>query len=87
MLVAAQKHIDGLDAGNGSVIWSYEHDGDERAMGGMSIVPVPAGPNRVFLMNKQDSSVMLHLAMKAFHPGKPPFPLMQINLWLCLSQR
>jgi sulfate adenylyltransferase subunit 2 len=27
----------------------------------------------------KDSSVMLHLAMKAFHPGKPPFPLMHID--------
>ena len=27
----------------------------------------------------KDSSVMLHLAMKAFYPGKPPFPLMHID--------
>lgn len=27
----------------------------------------------------KDSSVMLHLAMKAFHPGKPPFPLLHVN--------
>ena len=27
----------------------------------------------------KDSSVMLHLAMKAFAPGKPPFPLMHID--------
>ena len=27
----------------------------------------------------KDSSVMLRLAMKAFHPGKPPFPLMHID--------
>ena len=27
----------------------------------------------------QDSSVMLHLAMKAFHPSKPPFPLMHVD--------
>src|ERR1700692_174196 len=26
----------------------------------------------------KDSSVMLHLARKAFAPGKPPFPLLQI---------
>jgi sulfate adenylyltransferase subunit 2 len=26
----------------------------------------------------KDSSVMLHLAMKAFHPSKPPFPLLHI---------
>ncbi|MEM7170601.1 MAG: sulfate adenylyltransferase subunit CysD [Pseudomonadota bacterium] len=30
----------------------------------------------------KDSSVMLHLAMKAFYPGKPPFPLMHVDtLW------
>lgn len=27
----------------------------------------------------KDSSVMLHLALKAFHPGKPPFPLLHVN--------
>lgn len=27
----------------------------------------------------KDSSVMLHLAMKAFYPEKPPFPLLQID--------
>ncbi len=30
----------------------------------------------------KDSSVMLHLAMKAFFPGKPPFPLLHVDtLW------
>ena len=27
----------------------------------------------------KDSGVMLHLAMKAFHPSKPPFPLLHID--------
>ncbi|MGC2777131.1 MAG: sulfate adenylyltransferase subunit CysD [Bradyrhizobium sp.] len=27
----------------------------------------------------KDSSVLLHLAMKAFHPAKPPFPLLHID--------
>src|SRR3712207_6428274 len=27
----------------------------------------------------KDSSVMLHLAMKAFFPGKPPFPLLHVD--------
>ena len=27
----------------------------------------------------KDSAVMLHLALKAFYPGKPPFPLMHID--------
>lgn len=30
----------------------------------------------------KDSSVLLHLALKAFHPGKPPFRLMHVDtLW------
>src|SRR3984893_4047411 len=27
----------------------------------------------------KDSSVMLHLAKKAFHPAKPPFPLLHVD--------
>jgi len=27
----------------------------------------------------KDSAVLLHLAMKAFYPAKPPFPLMHVN--------
>jgi len=27
----------------------------------------------------KDSSVMLHVAMKAFHPARPPFPLMHVD--------
>jgi sulfate adenylyltransferase subunit 2 len=27
----------------------------------------------------KDSSVLMHLAMKAFHPGKPPFPLLHVD--------
>ena len=30
----------------------------------------------------KDSSVMLHLAMKAFYPSKPPFPLVHVDtMW------
>ena len=27
----------------------------------------------------KDSSVMLHLALKAFYPEKPPFPFLHVN--------
>jgi sulfate adenylyltransferase subunit 2 len=27
----------------------------------------------------KDSSVMLHLALKAFHPAKPPFPFLHVD--------
>ena len=35
-------------------------------------------PVMLFSIGK-DSCVMLHLALKAFHPAKPPFPLLQID--------
>jgi len=35
-------------------------------------------PVMLYSMGK-DSSVMLRLAMKAFHPAKPPFPLLHID--------
>lgn len=37
-----------------------------------------ANPVMLYSIGK-DSSVMLHLAMKAFHPGKPPFPLLHVD--------
>jgi len=35
-------------------------------------------PVMLYSMGK-DSAVMLHLAMKAFYPGTPPFPLMHVD--------
>jgi sulfate adenylyltransferase subunit 2 len=37
-----------------------------------------AHPVMLYSIGK-DSSVMLHLAMKAFYPGKPPFPLLHVD--------
>jgi sulfate adenylyltransferase subunit 2 len=37
-----------------------------------------AKPVMLYSIGK-DSSVMLHLAMKAFHPAKPPFPFLHID--------
>lgn len=40
-----------------------------------------ANPAMLYSIGK-DSSVMLHLAQKAFAPGKPPFPLLHVDtLW------
>lgn len=61
ILAIGAKTLFGIDAASGKAIFSHEHDGDERAMGGATIVPVPAGANRVFLMNKIDSSTMLEI--------------------------
>lgn len=37
-----------------------------------------ANPVMMYSIGK-DSSVLLHLAMKAFYPAKPPFPLLHID--------
>lgn len=42
------------------------------------VVATFANPVMLYSIGK-DSSVMLHLAMKAFHPAKPPFPLLHID--------
>ncbi len=42
------------------------------------VVAEAENPVMLYSIGK-DSSVMLHLAMKAFHPAKPPFPIMHID--------
>ena len=64
VLAAGQKNLWAIDAKRGEVKWSFEHAGDERAMGGATIVPLVAGKNRLFLMNKIDGSVMLEVKKK-----------------------
>ena len=42
------------------------------------VVAVAENPVMLYSIGK-DSAVMLQLAMKAFAPGKPPFPLMHVD--------
>ena len=42
------------------------------------VVAEMANPVMLYSIGK-DSSVMLHVAMKAFHPAKPPFPLLHVD--------
>jgi sulfate adenylyltransferase subunit 2 len=42
------------------------------------VVAVAEKPVMLYSIGK-DSAVMLHLARKAFHPGKPPFPLLHVD--------
>lgn len=45
------------------------------------VVAEAENPVMLYSVGK-DSSVMLHIAMKAFYPAKPPFPLMHIDtMW------
>jgi len=42
------------------------------------VVALAEKPVMLYSIGK-DSAVMLHLARKAFHPGKPPFPLLHVD--------
>lgn len=42
------------------------------------VVAEAENPVMLYSIGK-DSAVMLHLAMKAFYPGKPPFPLLHVD--------
>jgi len=42
------------------------------------VVAESQNPVMLYSIGK-DSSVMVHLALKAFHPADPPFPLMHID--------
>ncbi|MEO9174901.1 MAG: sulfate adenylyltransferase subunit CysD, partial [Gaiellales bacterium] len=42
------------------------------------VVAVAENPVMLYSVGK-DSAVMLRLAMKAFHPAKPPFPLLHVD--------
>jgi sulfate adenylyltransferase subunit 2 len=42
------------------------------------VVAEAENPVMLYSIGK-DSSVMLHLAMKAFHPAKPPFPFLHVD--------
>lgn len=42
------------------------------------VIATAKNPAMLYSIGK-DSSVMLHLAMKAFYPGKPPFPFLHVD--------
>src|SRR5262245_47345354 len=42
------------------------------------VVAEAENPVMLYSIGK-DSSVMLHLALKAFHPSRPPFPLLHVD--------
>jgi outer membrane protein assembly factor BamB len=62
VVAAGDTRLFGIDPASGELLWSHEHGGDERAMGGATIVPVPAGENRILLLHQHPESVMLEIA-------------------------
>ena len=60
LLVADQVAVRGIDATSGDILWRYEHGG-RGLLGASSLVPVPVGPNRVFLAHDNDESTLLEV--------------------------
>ena len=61
VIALGNKTVTALRPADGEVLWTYEHNGDERDMGGNTIVPLPAGDGRLLLMNTHPTSVMLQI--------------------------
>ncbi|NQY12373.1 MAG: sulfate adenylyltransferase subunit CysD [Henriciella sp.] len=64
MLVTSLTHLDRLEAESIHII--------------REVAAVAENPVMLYSVGK-DSAVMLHLAMKAFYPSVPPFPLMHVD--------
>jgi len=51
----------GIEPATGALLWQHAHGGEGNAISAESLVPVPAGEDRLFIKNKRDSSTMLRL--------------------------
>lgn len=60
-----RKHIYGMNPESGEVLWQYKHDGDGYAISSGSMIPVPAGENRLFLTHKARESKMVRYQKNA----------------------
>ena len=60
VLASGHEAIMGVDPVSGDVLWRYEHGGGG-SRGVVSMVPVLAGPDRVFLAFKDTSSALIEL--------------------------
>jgi enterochelin esterase-like enzyme/outer membrane protein assembly factor BamB len=51
----------GVEPASGRLLWQHAHGGEVRAIGAESLVPVPAGEDRLFIKYSPDASTMLRL--------------------------
>ncbi len=51
----------GIEPATGALLWQHAHGGEANAISSESLVPVPAGEDRLFIKHKRDASTMLHL--------------------------
>lgn len=58
VLAAGGRKVVALDPKSGEIAWTYEHS-KEGGRGAGSLVPVPCGPGRLFIANKEDGSSVI----------------------------
>jgi outer membrane protein assembly factor BamB len=61
VLVADSEILYGIDPQDGSLLWSYAHQGERRGMAAASLIPLPVAGDRLFLMHQMDASVMVQV--------------------------
>ncbi|CAM2009108.1 outer membrane protein assembly factor BamB family protein [Acanthopleuribacter pedis] len=60
LLAAGQTKLFGINAKKGELLWEFAHEGTG-GRGATSLVPVPAGPGKLFLAHQDDSSQMVEI--------------------------
>ena len=60
LVAAGFTRVMGIDPGTGELLWEYGHEGDGWA-GAESLVPVPTGPDTLFLAHSDHSSTVVDL--------------------------
>lgn len=60
LLAAGQTKLFGINAKKGELLWEFGHEG-QGGRGATSLVPVPAGPNHLFLANHDQHSIMVEI--------------------------
>lgn len=61
LLATGDKNLTGIDPRSGEILWEQPHQGTGY-IGVASLVPVPAGPNRLFIAFKDEASALVQLS-------------------------
>ena len=64
VIVAGLTHVMGIEPATGEIFWEHEHGG-VGFLGAMSLVPVPAGSDRLFLNHDDHRSTMIDFETNA----------------------
>jgi enterochelin esterase-like enzyme/outer membrane protein assembly factor BamB len=61
LIAVGDTTLFGVEPTSGRLLWQHAHGGEVHPIGAESLVPVPAGEDRLFIKHRQDGSAMLRL--------------------------